>query len=223
MRPVNIVAVVSGGMDSVTMAHRLATEGHRLTLLSFDYGQRHVRELDCARSCAECLNVGWHRIDLRSITALLAGSALTDLTVDIPNGHYTAESMRSTVVPNRNMMMLAIAGAVAVVEGAGAVAVAVHDGDHVIYPDCRSPFIAAMTLALRLGNDHQLDVVAPYLGHTKAGIVADGERLGVPWSNTWSCYRGGEVHCGTCGTCVERREAFLVAGVDDPTSYGVPA
>lgn len=214
------IAVVSGGLDSVTMAHLLADQGAALTLVSFDYGQRHRRELDCASACAVHLDVPWHLIDLTTVGAHLEHSALTDPNVEVPDGHYTDESMRATVVPNRNMMMLAIAGAIAVAKGAPLVATAVHAGDHAIYPDCRKPFIDALTVALRLANDNpRLTITAPFISADKADIVRIGDTLGVPWDRTWSCYRGGKRHCGRCGTCTERREAFEVAGVADPTDY----
>lgn len=217
------VAIVSGGMDSVAMAYLLSAAGHELDLVSFDYGQRHSRELHYARLAAEALGCSWRLIDLLSLSPALTGSALTDDRVDVPDGHYAAETMRATVVPNRNMIMLAIAGADAVARGADAVATAVHAGDHFIYPDCRPDFIDAMTEALRLGNRGfavpDLQVLAPFVAKAKADIVTAGAAIGVPWADTWSCYRGMERHCGSCGTCVERREAFALAGVEDPTPY----
>ena len=217
------VVTVSGGLDSVTLAHDLAAAGHDLTLVSFDYGQRHVRELGCAAACAERLGAVHHRVDLRSVGALLSGSALTDPGVAVPDGHYTDASMRDTVVPNRNAIMLSVATGVAVATGAELVAAAVHAGDHPIYPDCRPAFVAAFAEMARVANEGfavpGFRVVAPYLDWDKPAIVARGAELGVPFAETWSCYRGGAVHCGTCGTCVERIEAFAVAGVPDPTVY----
>jgi 7-cyano-7-deazaguanine synthase len=217
------VVTVSGGLDSVTLAHDLAAGGAELALLSFDYGQRHVRELACAAACAERLGAAHHVVDLRSVGGLLSGSALTDAAVEVPEGHYTDESMKATVVPNRNAILLSIATGLAVATGADAVATAVHAGDHPIYPDCRPAFIEAFEAVARVGNDgfaaEGFAVVAPYLMFSKADIVARGAALGVPFAETWSCYRGSERQCGRCGTCVERIEAFELAGVDDPTAY----
>jgi 7-cyano-7-deazaguanine synthase len=217
------VATVSGGLDSVTLAHLLADEGHDLVLVSFDYGQRHVRELELAAACATCLGAPHHVVDLRSAGALLGGSALTDADVGVPDGHYTDESMRATVVPNRNAIFLSVAAGLAVAQGAEIVATAVHAGDHPIYPDCRPEFVDAFERTTRIANEGFASpgfrVAAPFLHSSKADIVALGARLGVPFDQTWSCYRGGERHCGRCGTCVERREAFELAGVDDPTAY----
>jgi 7-cyano-7-deazaguanine synthase len=221
---VKVVAIVSGGLDSVTLAHEIVGDGHELTIVSVDYGQRHRdRELACALACADRLRAAWVPIDLTSLQGTLTGSALTDATVEVPDGHYSDESMRSTIVPNRNMVLLALAGAVAVAQGASVIMTAVHAGDHAVYPDCRPGFIDSLDLALRMGTDQHVRIMAPYVGLTKAEIVKRGVRVGVPWNETWSCYRGEQVHCGTCGTCVERREAFEVAGVIDPTEYRASA
>jgi 7-cyano-7-deazaguanine synthase len=218
-----IVVTVSGGLDSVTLAHSLAAEGHELLCLSVDYHQRHAKELDFARACAERLGARHHVVDLRSVGDLLTGSALTDDRVPVPEGHYTDASMASTVVPNRNAIMLSVAVGVAVASGAGAVATAVHAGDHPIYPDCRPAFIEAVEHEARIGNEgfvaEDFQVLAPFLDVTKDEIVRRGAAVGVPFAETWSCYIGGDLHCGRCGTCVERREAFDLAGVDDPTAY----
>ena len=222
------VVLVSGGLDSVTLAHLLTAEGWQLTALSFDYGQRHRRELEYAARAASRLGAPHHVVDLTSVTALLGGSALTDSRVDVPDGHYTDESMKATVVPNRNAIMLSVAVGAAVAAGAEAVACAMHAGDHPIYPDCRPEFVLAFESLSRLANDgfavDGFRVVTPFLHDTKADIVGRGSELGVPFADTWSCYKGGPRHCGTCGTCVERREAFLLAEVADPTEYEtVPA
>jgi 7-cyano-7-deazaguanine synthase len=207
----------------VTLAHLLHHRGHSpLHLVSIDYGQRHLRELDDARACAQRLDARWDVVELRSLGRLLAGSALTDAAVEVPDGHYADESMRSTVVPNRNAVMLAVAHAVAVAEGARVVAAAVHSGDHPVYPDCRPEFVDAFRRMQTLATEGFAPpdlLVTPFLHLDKAGIVRTGARLGVPFERTWSCYRGGVRHCGRCGTCVERREAFALAGVGDPTAY----
>ena len=221
------VACVSGGLDSVTLAYWLHAAGYRLHLVSVDYGQRHVREVQAARHIARRLAAAFSKVDLRAVGALLHGSALTDPSVPVPHGHYAAETMRATVVPNRNAILLSIAWGIAVAEGACAVATAVHAGDHAIYPDCRPAFITAFGEAARVGTEgfghSDLRLLAPFVHATKAEIVSEGARLGVPFEETWSCYEGGARHCGQCGTCTERVEAFHLAGVPDPTEYAAHA
>jgi 7-cyano-7-deazaguanine synthase len=221
--PAAAVVIISGGLDSTTLVYHLRAQGSDVRMLSFDYGQRHGRELNCARQIAEDLQLCHHVVDLRAVGALLGGSALTDAGTAVPDGHYTDKSMRATVVPNRNALMLDIAVAAAVTSGSDAVAFGAHGGDHVIYPDCRPEFVDAFTASARLANDGFLAagfrVLAPFLHLTKADIVRLGSRYGVPFERTWSCYRGGARHCGRCGTCTERREAFQLAQVPDPTAY----
>ncbi|GIG02089.1 7-cyano-7-deazaguanine synthase QueC [Catellatospora citrea] len=221
--PRHVVLVLSGGLDSTVLAYRLRADGAQLTALSFDYGQRHRRELEYASRTAHRLGAEHHVIDLASITGLLTGSALTDRDVTVPDGHYTDLSMRATVVPNRNALMLDIAVAVAVARGAGAVAFGAHSGDHPIYPDCRPAFVSAYRRMAQLANAgfavDGFTVLAPFIGLAKSDIVTIGEQVNVPFGDSWSCYKGGDVHCGTCGTCVERREAFALARVADPTAY----
>ena len=216
------IAIVSGGLDSITMAHVLKAEGYDLHLLSFDYRQRHSKELEYAKRCAEVLGARWSLVDLSTVAPLMAGSALTDST-PVPDGHYEAETMRVTVVPNRNAVMLAIAYAAAVSEQADIVAIGVHSGDHYIYPDCRPEFVQSFDAMERMAtNGHGapgLRLYAPFVAMTKADIVRRGAALGVDYAAAWSCYRGGDLHCGTCGTCVERKEAFELAKVVDPTIY----
>lgn len=219
----SVVVTVSGGLDSVTLAHELDSDGAELTLLSFDYGQRHRREIYFAALCAERLGARHVVADLQAIGKLLSGSALTDSSVDVPDGHYTDESMKATVVPNRNAILLSVATGLAVASGATTVATAVHAGDHPIYPDCRPAFVDAFDHMARIANagfaDPNFQVVAPYMSLSKAEIVGRGAALGVPFELTWSCYRGDDEHCGRCGTCVERQEAFELAEVPDPTVY----
>ena len=217
------LVICSGGLDSVSLAHITADE-HQLTrLVSFDYGQRHRKELDFAEAAARRLGVPFHLIDMRTIGAALTGSALTD-DIDVPDGHYAEETMRITVVPNGNAIMLAIGFGVAAANGDEAVATAVHGGDHFIYPDCRPAFTEAFGAMQRQALDGYADAAlhTPFVSRTKADIVAEGARHGTPFAETWSCYKGGDLHCGRCGTCVERREAFHLAGVVDPTVYADP-
>jgi 7-cyano-7-deazaguanine synthase len=216
------VAIVSGGMDSVTLAYLLDSEGHDLHLLSVDYGQRHRNEIGYAERCAERLGASFEVADISAIGRLLSGSALTD-DLEVPHGYYAAENMAITVVPNRNAIMLSIAYGVAVARGAALVACGVHAGDHYVYPDCRPAFVEAFDTMERLAvegfGDPKLHLYTPFVNKTKAEIVEIGTSLGVPYEDTWSCYEGGDLHCGLCGTCNERKEAFQLAGVLDPTKY----
>jgi 7-cyano-7-deazaguanine synthase len=221
--PWHAIVAASGGLDSTVLAYWLGAMGAKLTLLSFDYGQRHRVELDHAATIARLLDSPYETVDLGSVGRLLSGSALTDTGVAVPDGYYTDESMRATVVPNRNAIMLDIAVAVAVARKADAVAFGAHAGDHAIYPDCRPEFVEQFTRSARTANEGLLiaefEILAPFLSLTKTDIVRMGAALGVPFERTWSCYRGEAVHCGTCGTCTERREAFEQNGIDDPTTY----
>lgn len=221
--PQHTVVIASGGLDSTTVAYWTADAGSRLALLSFDYGQRHRKELDFAQRAAGRLGARHEVVDLSGLGRLLAGSALTDPAVKVPDGHYTAESMRSTVVPNRNAIMLSIAVGTAVAAGADAVAFGAHAGDHAVYPDCRTEFFDVFAEVARVGNEgfiaEGFRLLAPFIDQTKADIVRVAGQVGVPFADTWSCYRGGELHCGTCGTCAERIEAFVLAGIEDPTEY----
>lgn len=212
------VLIYSGGLDSTVLLYHLRDQGREVRCLSVDYGQRHGRELKAAASICGDLGIEHRVADLASIRPLLAGSALTD-AVDVPEGHYTDASMKATIVPNRNMIMLSVAIGWAVSLKFDAVAYAAHGGDHPIYPDCRPEFIEAVGHAARLCDWHPVELQAPFAGKTKADLVRLGAQLGVPFERTWSCYKGGKRHCGRCGTCVERREAFTLAGVEDPTSY----
>ncbi|HEY9038129.1 MAG TPA: 7-cyano-7-deazaguanine synthase QueC [Roseovarius sp.] len=218
-----VIVICSGGMDSVALAHRIAATQELHALLSFDYGQRHAKELDYAAACARRLGVPHHVIDIASVGAALTGSALTD-DIDVPDGHYAEETMKLTVVPNRNAIMLAIAFGMAAAQKVDAVATAVHGGDHFIYPDCRPDFIAAFQAMQDRALDGyaQVELLTPYVTGSKADIAVDGAKYRTPFAETWSCYKGGDLHCGRCGTCVERREAFHLAGVDDPTVYADP-
>lgn len=213
------VVLVSGGMDSVVALHHAQATHEVVAALSFDYGSKHNPcEIPRARWQAEQLGVPHRVIALPFIgahftSALLAGGD------PIPDGHYEEESMKQTVVPFRNGILLSIAAGLAESVGAEALVIAAHAGDHAIYPDCREDYMRAQAEAIRLGTYAQIQLLRPFIAHTKAQIAAEGARLGVDFAQTWSCYKGGEIHCGTCGTCVERREAFQLAGVPDPTAY----
>lgn len=217
------LVICSGGLDSVSLAHITARSRDLTRLVSFDYGQRHRKELDFAAAAAARLGVPHHLIDLRAIGAALTGSALTD-DIDVPDGHYAEDTMRITVVPNRNAIMLTVAYGIAAAHGDAAVATAVHGGDHFIYPDCRPAFTEAFDIMQRAALDGYADVRlwTPFVHRSKADIVREGAAHGTPFAETWSCYKGGAQHCGRCGTCVERREAFDLAGLPDPTAYADP-
>src|SRR5436190_3992285 len=213
------VVLLSGGMDSVTALYHAAAEHEVTDTLSFDYGSKHNhREIPFARHHADKLGVPHTVIPLGFVGEYFA-SDLLQSGGDIPDGHYEEESMKRTVVPFRNGIMLSIAAGFAESRGAEALVIAAHSGDHAIYPDCREPFMQAMSDAIRLGTYAGVEVLRPFITMTKAEIAARGAALGVDFAQTWSCYKGGAIHCGTCGTCVERREAFLLAGLDDPTVY----
>lgn len=214
--------IVSGGMDSATLAYYYKEKGYELHLVGFNYGQRHSKELLSLELIAKSVEASWQVIDLTHLRDDLS-SSLTNDAIEIPDGHYAEETMRVTVVPNRNMIMLAIAGGIAVANGSRVLATGVHAGDHFIYPDCRPEFIEYLDNALIAGNEGHatfgFHLDAPFVFITKADIAKIGAELNVPYQLTWSCYKGGEVHCGRCGTCVERIEAFIDAEVADPTVY----
>lgn len=214
-----VIVLVSGGMDSVVALHLAHAEHEVVAAVSFNYGSKHNhREIPFARWQVEHLGLSHRVIALPFIgehfhSALLGGGA------PIPDGHYEEESMKQTVVPFRNGIMLSVAAGLAESFGAKGLVIAAHAGDHAIYPDCREDYMAAQAEAVRLGTYAQVELLRPFIAFTKAGIAALGSRLGVDFAQTWSCYKGGEIHCGTCGTCVERREAFQLADVPDPTEY----
>lgn len=204
------VIVLSGGMDSVTLLHYMKD---RIALaVTFDYGSNHnAREIECARWQCNRLGIEWIVIPLDFMgryfkSALLSGAEA------IPEGHYADSNMKATVVPFRNGIMLSIACGLAESRGLSHVMIANHGGDHTIYPDCRPGFIDAMGRAMSEGTYEGVDIIAPFTSITKGDIAVIGRRLGVDYAHTYSCYKGGERHCGACGTCVERREALLQAG-----------
>lgn len=211
------VIILSGGMDSVTLLHY---RKDRIALaVSFDYGANHnAREIECAREQCRMLGIDHLVIPLSFMGEYFKSSLLSGAD-DIPEGHYADSNMKSTVVPFRNGIMLAVACGLAESRGLKHVMMANHGGDHAIYPDCRPGFVRAMGAAMREGTYEGVTLDADFTDITKADIARLGARLGVDYSKTYSCYKGGEKHCGKCGTCVERREAFSEAGIDDPTIY----
>ncbi|TDP39066.1 preQ(0) biosynthesis protein QueC [Idiomarina aquatica] len=213
-----VVVIYSGGMDSFTVLNKALQQGLDVSALSFNYGQRHVKELDVAANVCKSLEIPHKIVDITAINSLLAGSSLTD-DIDIPEGHYEQESMKSTVVPNRNMILLSLAIGYAVSENAQAVYYGAHSGDHAIYPDCRPEFVRQMNVVSKLANYDPVEVVAPYLDVDKNAILADGLKMGLDYSNTWTCYNGRDKACGKCGACIERLEAFAANEQSDPLSY----
>lgn len=213
-----VVTIYSGGMDSFTLLHRLLREGKEVYTLSFNYGQRHKRELECVKAVCSELGLNHKVVDITAINSLLAGSSLTD-DIDVPEGHYEEASMKSTVVPNRNMIMLSLAIGYAVSLKAEAVYYGAHGGDHAIYPDCRPEFVARMNDVSMVANYEPVRVEAPYLYKRKDEILAEGLAMGLDYSQTWTCYNGREKACGKCGSCVERLEAFALNNATDPLPY----
>ena len=209
--------VLSGGMDSVTMLHEFH---ERIALaVTFDYGSNHgAREMKMAQLHCQRLGIPHKVISLPFIHEMFHSSLLEGADA-IPEGHYADENMRSTVVPFRNGIMLAVCAGLAEDSGLAHVMLANHAGDHSIYPDCRPEFVEAMSKAVQSGTYTKTDVRAPYTLLTKADIARRGAAMGIDYAETWSCYKGGDVHCGRCGTCVERREALAEAGVKDTTVY----
>ena len=213
------VLILSGGVDSTVLLAHLLAEGRKVRALTVDYGQRHRREIASAKAVAAHHGVEHRVADLRGVAGLMGGNALTDLSVRVPEGHYEAESMKATVVPNRNMLFLALAGSWAVATKSDSVVYGAHGGDHAIYPDCRPEFAEAMDRALGLCDWHPVRLERPFVGWDKAAIVRRGAELGARLDLTWSCYVGGDLPCGRCGTCVERAEAFAKAGISDPLRH----
>jgi 7-cyano-7-deazaguanine synthase len=213
------LVLFSGGLDSTVLATQMKQEATETRLLSIDYGQRHAKELDHSQKVADHLGLAHEILKLPQLGQILGGSSLTDKSITLPEGHYAEESMKSTVVPNRNMILLALAGGHALSLSFDTIAYAAHAGDHTIYPDCRPEFADAMDTARSLADWNTLSLHRPYVEMTKSDLVSLGEELNAPLHLTWSCYAGNEIHCGKCGTCVERKEAFALAKIPDPTKY----
>ncbi len=217
------VLIVSGGVDSLTLLYKTVQKGYEPYALTFIYGQKHEREIESARKICYNLNVPHKVKDLSSIKEILSGSALTDCNVDIPEVPETAEyyeTLKTTIVPNRNSIFLSIAIGYAVSIKANYVFFGAHHSDRGVYPDCRVEFVEAFESAERLANDNpNLVVSAPFVNMNKSEIVKLGVELGVPHKETWSCYKGGRMHCGACSSCRERKRAFQEACVWDPTEY----
>lgn len=214
-----VCMLLSGGMDSVAAFYEVLATHDVVACLSFDYGAKHnAREIPFAKLHADRNGV-LHQIIPLDFMNRFFKSDLLQSGGEIPEGHYAEESMKQTVVPFRNGIMLAIATGYAESIGAEGLVIAAHSGDHAIYPDCREPFMQAMAAAMGEGTYAEIQLLRPFIAMDKAAIARRGVQLGIDFSETWSCYKGGEIHCGICGTCVERREAFILAGLPDPTFY----
>jgi len=213
-----IVIILSGGMDSTTLLYYLLDKGYEVEAISFDYGQKHLKEVGRAKSICAVIGVSHTIIDMSSMGEHLQSSLTQD--EEIPEGHYTDETMKSTVVPHRNLIMLSIANAIGLSKGIDTIAFAAHAGDHTIYPDCRRSFASIAELDLATSSDnYDIRVLCPFISIDKTDILRMGLKLKVPYEKTWTCYKGDEKSCGKCGTCVERLEAFEECGVKDPLEY----
>lgn len=213
-----VVVIFSGGMDSFTVLNKAVREGYEVYALSFDYGQRHKKELNYAARVCEELEVHHKIVDISAINQLIGGSSLTS-DIEIPEGHYEQESMKQTVVPNRNMILLSMAVGYAVSLEADKVYYGAHSGDHAIYPDCRPEFVLRMNDVCAIANYEPVEIVCPYLDVSKIAILTDGLKMGLDYSKTWTCYNGRERACGKCGACQERLEAFELNNQTDPLEY----
>jgi len=219
IRGMKVVVLCSGGMDSVSALYWAKDEHNVIAALSFNYGSKHnPREIPFAKLNADLLGIRHQVINLDFIDKLFSSALLTS-GGDIPEGHYQAENMKQTVVPFRNAIMLSIAAGWAESLDAEGLVIAAHSGDHAIYPDCRESFMKAMGDAIKEGTYAGIKLLRPFIAINKATIVGEGLKHGVDFAKTYSCYKGGDIHCGKCGTCVERREAFIEARVPDPTLY----
>jgi 7-cyano-7-deazaguanine synthase len=214
LRKPKALIILSGGMDSTTLLYWAINQGYDCTTLSVDYGQKHKKELLFAKKTCKKLKVKNICIDLPILKKL--PSALTDKRLTVPDGHYNDPIMKKTVVPNRNMILLSIAGAIAISEDIPNLGYGAHKGDHAIYPDCRKEFAEAMKGVLNLCHYTPLALLTPFIEMNKADIAQIGKELNVNYALTWSCYKGKKKPCGTCGTCIERKEAFEKVGLKDP-------
>jgi 7-cyano-7-deazaguanine synthase len=217
------LVILSGGMDSTTLLYDVINQGYKFPqyevfAITFNYGQKHSKEIECARKVCKKLGINHKIVDLFQLNAL-APSALTREDIEVPEGHYNEENMKSTVVPNRNMVLISLAVSYAIGIGAKKVFYGAHKGDHTIYPDCRPNFVFALNNAIKLCDWSDIELIAPFLFMDKGDIALLGKKLNVDYSLTWTCYKGQNKACGKCGSCVERLEAFQKAGTRDPIEY----
>jgi len=213
-----VVVIYSGGMDSFTALNKAIQSGYQVAALTFNYGQKHLKEIDYAQKVCQELGIEHKVVDISAINQLIQGSSLTS-DAPIPEGHYEAESMQSTVVPNRNMILLSLAIGYASSIGASKVFYGAHSGDHAIYPDCRPEFVKKMNDVSLIANYQPVEICTPFLNDSKITILKQGLAMGLDYNNTWTCYNGRKKACGKCGACQERLEAFKENGLSDPLSY----
>lgn len=211
-----LIFILSGGLDSTTALYQLRQEHEVTEALSFDYGQRHKRELVSAKNICDDLKIPHQIIDLSHLNGLLQGSSLTTPGIETPYGNYKEETMKQTVVPNRNAIMINIAAGYAVSQKIYGLGLGVHAGDHYIYPDCRPEFMDSQQQTLSLANECNFKLLTPFLHLSKKEIVKIGHALGVPFEKTWTCYEGAEKPCSLCGSCTERIGSFWKNGLQDP-------
>ncbi|MFT6326607.1 MAG: 7-cyano-7-deazaguanine synthase [Crocinitomicaceae bacterium] len=212
------VVIYSGGMDSFTLLNKIVREGYDVYALTFNYGQKQIKEVEAASIVCKQLNVAHKVLDISPINQLMQSSSLIGEEA-VPEGHYESESMKSTVVPNRNMILLSLAIGYAVDIKAGKVYYGAHAGDHAIYPDCRPEFVNAMNTVAGIANYEHVSIETPYLNSSKGDILTDGLKMGLTYENTWTCYNGRAHACGKCGACTERLEAFTNNNLIDPLQY----
>lgn len=214
-----VLVLLSGGVDSVTALYQAMQTHEVVGTVSFDYGSKHnEREISYAKYHSEKLGIRHEVIHMDFVQRLFKSSLLKG-GEDVPEGNYEESNMKSTVVPFRNGIMLAIACGFGESIGASGVIIGAHSGDHAIYPDCRTPFMEAMSQAMQLGTYETVELLYPFIDMDKAAIVKLGSELNIDYAQTWSCYNGREHHCGKCGTCIERKEAFEICHLEDPTMY----
>ncbi len=206
-------------MDSFTLLHHALDQEYHVDCITFDYGQRHIKEIECARLICKENNLTNLSIEIANVESIFAKSALTSDDIEMPHGSYQAESMQTTIVPNRNMLFISHAIAYAISQNIDRVWYGAHAGDHFIYPDCRPEFLSAMNAVAQTCHTFPISVEAPFLNFTKAGIIKKGLELGIDYSKTWTCYEGKERACGKCGSCNERLEAFALNNSIDPLLY----
>ena len=218
MRVAKVVVILSGGMDSTTLLYDILSRGFHVDAIGFNYGQKHSKELEYAKKTCTKLRVPYKIVNIDVLNDL-APSALTRKDWKIPEGHYKDDNMKQTVVANRNMVLISLATSYAIGINAEKVYYGAHFGDHDIYPDCRKEFVEAMQKSIVLCDWSNIELEAPYIDKSKGDIVKRGIELKVDYKLTWSCYKGKGLSCGVCGTCVERLEAFKLAGIEDPIEY----
>ena len=217
--PQSSIVLLSGGLDSTVLLAKLVTENRRVLAMGVDYGQRHSQETEAAQAVCAHYGVEYRLADLRNISSFFGKNSLTDKNIPVYEGSYNEDGMKNTVVPARNLLLISVATSWAIAEKCDTVAYAAHGGDHAIYPDCREEFAQKLDSVIRISDWHPVKLERPFVGMTKGEIVELGTRLGAPLHLTWSCYNGGEKHCGRCATCLERAEAFRSAGIPDPTAW----